>query len=148
MLGLRRRTATIGLLAALVAGAVFLARVVGIGGGMSAVPDAADPELPTFTAEQAGAHVGERALVCGRVVDATFAEGLRGRPTFLNFGRPYPEQLFTAVIWARDRGKFERPEVTYRNVRLCVAGRIREHEGTPQIELREPRQLRVSSGPE
>lgn len=147
MSSLRRPTATISLLAALLAGAFLLARVVGSRGGGPGVPSAADPELPVYTPEQAAAHVGERALVCGRVADAAYPEGVRGRPTFLNFERPYPDQPFTAVIWGRDRSKFGRPEVAYRNVGLCVAGRIGEHEGTPRIELRDPRQLRVVSGP-
>lgn len=147
MSSLRRRTATIGLLAALLAGAFLLARVVGSRGGGSSVPSAADPGLPVYAAEEAAAHVGERARVCGHVADAAYPEGVRGRPTFLNFVRPYPDQPFTAVIWGRDRSKFGRPEVAYLNARLCVAGTIREHEGTPRIELREPRQLRVVSGP-
>lgn len=143
----RRRTATIALVVALLAAAFLLARVVGSRGGGAGVPSAADPELPVYTPEQAAAHVSERALVCGRVADAAYPDGIRGRPTFLNFERPYPEQPFTAVIWGRDRSKFGQPEETYRDVGLCVAGRIREHEGRPRIELREPRQLRIVSGP-
>lgn len=142
---LRRKTRLVGLLAALLAAAVFLARTLGPGGAQA--PSADDPELATYAPEEAADHIGERALVCGRVVDAAFAEGVGGTPTFLNFGRPYPEQPFTAVIWGRDRRKFERPEVIYRGTRLCVAGRIREHEGTPQIEVRDPRQIRVLEAP-
>lgn len=134
-----------GFLAALVAAAVLLVRTLGPGGADA--PSAGDPELPTYSPREAAAHVGERAVVCGRVVDASYAIGVGGEPTFLNFDRPYPDQPFTAVIWGRDRRKFERPELTYRNVRICVAGRIREHRGTPQIELREPRQLRVVEAP-
>lgn len=140
---LRRRTRTVGILAAIVAVAVFLARTLATGPDGAGPPSAEDPELPVYAPEQAIDHLGERALVCGRVVDAAYAEGIGGRPTFLNFGRPHPDQAFTTVIWGRDRGKFERPETTYRSARICVAGQIREHEGVPQIEVREPRQLRV-----
>lgn len=144
---LRRRTRTVGILAAIVAGALFLARTVATGPDGADAADAADPELPVYAPEQASDHVGERASVCGRVVDAAYAQGVGGQPTFLNFGRPHPRQSFTAVIWGRDRAKFERPEVTYRGAGLCVAGEIREHQGVPQIEVREPRQLRVTDLP-
>lgn len=146
MLNLRRRTRIVGILAALVAAAVFLARTLG-SGGAPGVPSAADPDLPVYSPEEAGAHLGERAVVCGRVADSYYAEGVRGRPTFLNLGRPHPDQPFTAIIWGRHRAEFERPEVTYRGTRICVAGRIREHEGVPQIEVRAPRQVRVVAGP-
>ena len=41
-------------------------------------------------------HVGERARICGHVSSAKYAQSVRGAPTFLNFGRPYPNQDFTA----------------------------------------------------
>jgi hypothetical protein len=61
-------------------------------------------------------HVGETATVCGTVASANYAAGSRGSPTFLNLGKPYPNHVFTAVIWGSDRPKFgtlfrARPEV-------------------------------------
>ncbi len=66
---------------------------------------------------------------------------MRGRPTFLNFERPYPDQSFTVVIWEEHRPDFDRPEARLRGREVCVAGRVREHEGTPQIEAVDPAQL-------
>lgn len=99
-------------------------------------------ELPTYPAGEAGAHVGEHARVCGTVVDAAYVARARGRPTFLNFEEPYPDPVFTAVIWGGDRGRFEAaPERAYRGRRVCVRGRIRLHEGRPQIIVRRPGQI-------
>ena len=49
--------------------------------------------------EQATSHVGEHQTVCGTVASATYAVKSNGRPTFLNLGQPYPNHVFTAVMW-------------------------------------------------
>ena len=95
----------------------------------------------TITAEQAKAHVGETARVCGRVVSPHYAFKTRGHPTFLNFDRPYPHQVFTAVIWGSDRAKFGQPEKQYRNKDICVTGPITVYRGQPEMVLHSPRQV-------
>ena len=121
----------------------FLARrhlIPGGGGGASHRPG----DGPTVEAARAASHVGETATVCGTVAEATYLPGVDGRPTFLNFGARNPDQAFTAVIWGEHRRGFDAaPERTYRGVRICVAGRITEHEGVPQIEVRGPGQIRI-----
>lgn len=92
----------------------------------------------------AAEHVGRLAVVCGRVAGAARPRGVRGSPTFLNFGAPHPDQDFTAVIWGRHLPRFEvDPLEAYRDASLCVAGRVREHRGVPQIEVRGASQVRV-----
>lgn len=123
----------------------FLLWRVGPGGGTAPVA-VFDPDLATYAAAGADAHVGERARVCGRVAEATYAAGVGGRPTFLNFGRPHPDAAFTAVIWGRDRSRFRAPpEDLFRGRRVCVAGEIRRHEGRPQIEVRSPAQIALEA---
>lgn len=122
--------------------AAFLGRrfLLPEGGGVPATPG----DGPTLRAAEAARHVGETATVCGRVAEATYLARINGRPTFLNFGAPDPDQAFTAVIWGEARGQFDAaPERTYRGARICVAGRIRTHEGVPQIEVHGPAQIRV-----
>lgn len=125
----------------LVALAFLLARVIpGDGGGDEAPPVEAD--LPTHEAADAGDHVGQLARVCGTVESASWAREIGGRPTFLNLGRPYPDQLFTVVIWGEDRARFDAPpERRWAGRRICVAGRITTHEGTPRIVVRRPEQI-------
>lgn len=123
--------------------AAFLARrhlIPGSGDGTPARPGAG----PSVQAEEAAAHVGETATVCGTVAEAAYLPEVDGRPTFLNVGGRNPDQAFTAVIWGEHRRRFEAPpERAYRGARICVAGRIAEHEGVPQIEVRGPGQVRV-----
>ncbi len=102
----------------------------------------AEPDL-RITAFDASAHIGERAVVCGIVESADYIPAIRGEPTFLNLGRPHPDQPFTAVIWGEDRGRWPAtPEERYLTRRICVTGTISEHRGTPQIRVREPGQIR------
>jgi hypothetical protein len=97
----------------------------------------------TLTATAAKAHVGEQATVCGKVVSTRWAETSHGSPTFLNFDQPYPDQVFTLVIWGSDRPKFGEPETTYRGKRICVTGKISAFKGVPEVVATEPSQIKA-----
>jgi len=97
----------------------------------------------TLTAAEAKDHVGERATVCGQVVSTRWTESSRGSPTFLNLDQPYPNQIFTLVIWGNDRSKFDNPETTYRGKRTCVTGKINTFKGVPEVAASEPAQIKV-----
>ena len=97
----------------------------------------------TLTAVEAKAHIGERATVCGKVVSTRWAESSRGSPTFLNFDQPYPDQVFTLVIWGSDRTKFGEPETAYRGKRVCVTGKISAFKGVPEVVATEPSQIKA-----
>ncbi len=62
-----------------------------------------------ITARQAKDHVGEMETVCGKVVSARYASRSKGQPTFLNLDEPYPNEIFTIVIWGRGIRSLERP---------------------------------------
>src|SRR5208282_2267310 len=79
----------------------------------------------TLTPEDATSHTGETATVCGMVASAKFASSSRSRPTFLDLERPYPNAVFTAVIFGDDRPKFGTPERSLQGKRICVLGTIR-----------------------
>jgi hypothetical protein len=87
--------------------------------------------------------VGETATVCGRVASAHFAEKAKGLPTFMNLDMPYPQQIFTIVIWGTDRPKFGNPERTYRHKNVCVSGKITNHRGIPEIMVNTPAQIQI-----
>jgi len=97
-------------------------------------------------AAEAAGHVGEIAEVCGRVASAAHIGAVDGEPTFLNFERPYPDQLFTVVIWGGTRARFEgRPERMFDGREVCVTGRIEEYNGRPQIVVDDPSQIALVS---
>jgi len=95
----------------------------------------------TLNAKEAKDHIGEQATVCGKVASTRYAAATRGRPTFLNLDKPYPNPIFTVLIWGENQAKFGAPEETYRNRTICVTGKIAEYRGTPEIIISDPAQL-------
>lgn len=91
--------------------------------------------------EEAASHVGENATVCGPVASAKYAPQAMAAPTFLDLGKPYPNQDFSAVILGSDRTKFGAPEVSLREKQVCVTGDIFLFQGKPEIIMRDTKQL-------
>jgi hypothetical protein len=94
-----------------------------------------------ITAQQAASHIGETIAVCGTVVSANYAVRSKGQPTYLNFDQPYPNQIFTVVIWGSERSKFGEPENTLLNKRICATGTIKSYRGKPEIIATNPSQI-------
>jgi DNA/RNA endonuclease YhcR with UshA esterase domain len=94
-----------------------------------------------INAEDAANHIGQTVTVCGVVASAKYAANSRSQPTFLDMGRPYPNEPFTAVIFGSDRAKFGEPERTLAGKRVCITGAIRQYRGRPEIIVSDPGQL-------
>jgi hypothetical protein len=95
----------------------------------------------SISPEDAAKHVGEDATVCGLVASAKYVSQSKGGPTFLDFGKPYPNSIFVALILGSDRAKFGTPEKELQGKQVCVTGKIRLYEGKPEIILSDPKQL-------
>jgi DNA/RNA endonuclease YhcR with UshA esterase domain len=115
--------------------ALLLASVVAMG------PLLAQQKL---SANEAKHHVGETATVCGSVVSTHYAPGTKGQPTFLNLDKPYPNHIFTVLIWGKNRSKFGTPESEYKGKRICVTGKITEYKGAAEIVATDPQQIRAN----
>lgn len=101
-------------------------------------------EKQTVPAEGALKYHGQSITVCGKVAGSLYAGKIKGQPTLLHLEKPYPEHLFTIVIWGADRGRFQKPpEDLYGNKDVCVNGLIVEHNGKPQIVVRNPSQMSI-----
>jgi hypothetical protein len=96
-----------------------------------------------LTAAEAKNHVGETATVCGKVVSARFASKSKGQPTFLNLDEPYPNHIFTVVVWGSDREKFGDIEAKYGVKNVCVSGKITSYQGLPEIAIDDPSQIEI-----
>jgi micrococcal nuclease len=96
-----------------------------------------------ITALEAKDHINESATVCGNVVSARFSASTKGKPTFLNLEKPYPNQIFTVVIWGSNRTKFGTPEIEYKGKRICVTGKIENFRGVPEIDASDPQQVKA-----
>ena len=102
-----------------------------------------DQAQKKITALEAKDHINESATVCGNVVSARFSASTKGQPTFLNLDKPYPNQVFTVVIWGSDRTKFDTPETEYKGKRICVTGKIENFRGVPEIVASDPQQIKA-----
>jgi DNA/RNA endonuclease YhcR with UshA esterase domain len=93
----------------------------------------------TFSPTQAAAHVGETITV-----KATVNEIHTGRAgaTFINMGGTYPDNAFTAVIFAGDRAKFPKAE-TLKDKTVEISGAVELYQGKPEIVLKSAEQLRA-----
>lgn len=106
----------------------------------SAVPGFAQKKL---TPAEAKEHFGETATVCGEVASTRYSESSKGQPTFLNLDKPYPNHVFTVVIWGEDRHKFGTPDTAYKGKRICATGKITAYAGLPEIVASDPKQITV-----
>jgi hypothetical protein len=99
-----------------------------------------------LTSSEAREHFGETATVCGEVVSARYADSTKGQPTFLNLDKPYPNQIFTVVVWGNNRSKFGAPENEYKGKRICITGKITAYAGLPEMVADEPKQIKIDAG--
>jgi len=105
-------------------------------------PPTPTPTVKAIPAAEGQQHVGESVTICGLVAGARFYESPGGSRSYLNFDRPYPNQSFTAVIEAPNRGKFKRPpEVLFNGRTICVTGLVTTFSGRPQIVVENPSQI-------
>ena len=112
--------------------------------GSSCSQDTAAGDL--IPASEAHKYVGKNKTVSGTVVAARYAAGSRGQPTFLNFEKPFPNQVFDVVIWGSDRSKFESPpDSAFLGRQVHVTGLIEKYEGKPRIVVTDPGQIFVRS---
>lgn len=112
---------------------------------VAAAAQAAPPRVPDRDAHR---HIGKEVTVCGHVAGATWMEGLRGRPTFLNLGGVYPNQTFTVVIWDDARANFDTaPNILFDGADICVTGKVETYKGKPQIVVRSPKQITIEAAP-
>jgi hypothetical protein len=93
-------------------------------------------------ASEASSHVGETATVCGRVTGVHYAANSKGKPTFINFDKPYPSQDFTVMVWDDDRAGFGNLD-KYTGRQICAHGVITEYRGKPEMILRSPDALQA-----
>ena len=83
--------------------------------------------------------------VCGRVASAHFAEKAKGLPTFLNLDMPYPKQIFTILIWGKDKPKFGDAVRRFRYSKVCVSGEITSRHEIAEIVVTSPEQIQIQN---
>ena len=106
------------------------------------LPCSADPGTLPITPAQAADNVGKQATVCGKVANTYYSRFVARQPTFINFGKPYPNHVFSVAISGEDRKNFEdRPEKLFENRNVCVTGLIELYDGKPLMAIKDQSQV-------
>lgn len=92
---------------------------------------------------QAIDYIGKDACVCGKVVSVKTVDNGKSNPTYINLDKAYPNQLFTVVIYGKDKGNFSYNFDSLSNKTICVSGKIGQYKGTPQIIVNSEKQIEV-----
>ncbi len=93
----------------------------------------------TIPAADAKNHVGQNATVCGKIASERTVSSSRGEPTFINLDAPYPNQVFTILIWGDDRKNIG--ELPHEGSRVCATGLVQDYQGVPEIVVKSSSQL-------
>lgn len=95
-------------------------------------------------ASQARYFIGDETTVCGRVVATRYKPNGKADPTYLNLDKPFPDVVFSTIVFGKDRINFTyKPEEYLLNKKICVTGRVGDFKGTPQIVVTGPHQIEV-----
>lgn len=98
----------------------------------------------TVNLEEVASHVGKNVSVCGKIFTGRYLSYANNKPTLLNMGAAYPNQLLTVVIYGNDRTNFsEAPESFYMNKEVCVTGKVEMYNNKPQIVIHNKEQINV-----
>jgi hypothetical protein len=100
------------------------------------------------TLDEVKNHVGTGTpvTVCGKVYGGKYLESAVNTPTLLDVGANYPNQLLTLVIFGENLSAFPKsPETYFLNKDVCVTGQVIDYNGKPEIVLRSPEQIQLST---
>ena len=98
----------------------------------------------TITPEEAKDNVGKKVTVCGKVKSTYKTNSINSNPTFIDFGKKYPNAIFTVVIWESALPKFSYvPKRKLKHKKICVTGTIKLYKGRPEIIVDDPGQIKM-----
>ena len=97
----------------------------------------------TVPVDSAKYYVGKSITVCSKVLD-TYEAKTGEKTTFLNFGKPYPNSTFTAVIFEADLSKFKyTPSVFLKGKNVCITGLVKIYKGKTEIVVTSEEQIKI-----
>lgn len=102
--------------------------------------DETNAPAPTIGIAQAADYIGKQVTVTGVVVQVSARPGL----TFLNFGKPYPNNVFTVIVRDRNTNQFDGLS-GLKGKAVSVKGKVIEYRDKPEIELTGKSQLKLLS---
>ena len=94
---------------------------------------------------QAADYEGQMVTVCSKVYGTKYMESSKSKPTFLDLGADYPNELLTVFIEEVDRANFtNKPEDFYKNKEVCITGKIKRHKGRVEINVTKQDEIKLN----
>jgi hypothetical protein len=97
---------------------------------------------------EAANHLGEQAIVCGKVVAAQisrYSAGNRGKPITFFLDQPEPNPVFSFVALSPDPANPQQTKEAYLGKQVCVTGKIMKIGNVPDIMVTDPSQIKVKT---
>ena len=86
---------------------------------------------------------GKTVTICSKV-QSTFTSQGEKKNTYLNFGQPFPDATFIAVIFEKDLPNFKYvPADFLKDKKLCITGKVSIYKDKPQIIVSSEDQIKV-----
>ena len=95
----------------------------------------------TYNSDEAHQHIGETITICDTIVEVAKANDTY----FLNFGKPYPNQTFTAVIFNEYVSNFTYDLKTLENKKVCITQEVTEYKNTAQFVLEDESEIEIEN---
>ena len=94
--------------------------------------------------EELANYIGDSVQVRGFIKEVKYLESAKNSPTFICFGKPYPDQSLTVVIWGdtRKRMHYIPTEKDFLKFAL-ITGKVELEDGTPQIIITNGDQFKI-----
>lgn len=88
-------------------------------------------------------YEGKTITVCSKV-QGTFVTKGEKKTTYINFGKPYPNNTFTVVIFESDLPNFKyTPSEYLKDKQVCLTGKVEIYKGKPQIIVKKEEQIKI-----
>ncbi|CAM4245078.1 hypothetical protein [Flavobacterium terrigena] len=88
----------------------------------------------TPTIENINSFEGKTITICEKV---TGVHETKGENVILNFGKAYPNNAFSIIIFKRDREKFSYNPLEFLNEKtICITGTVIMYKGKPEIVIK------------
>ncbi len=93
--------------------------------------------IPACKAQE---FLGQEVIVEGKVAEVFIS---KKNNVFLNFEKPYPNQCFSAVIFASNLKNFKEDPKKFYLKKVRILGKIKEYKGKPEIILEHQNQIEI-----
>ena len=101
-------------------------------------------EAQTVSIDSLQQYEGKKVTVCAKV-QGIYVSNKTKKTTFINFGKPYPNEKFVVVIFEKDLVNFSYDIPTHlKDKTVCVTGIVKMYKGKPEIIATKEEEIVIS----